>query len=1338
MRGLSFLEKAGVEWKTLRAASEISGATYKATDLARFGVNLEKWGTRLMEAEQKAVSGATKLAAYPVYKPLQKIWELGGIIPRSGPALAEQLKKGATGAWLPVFGDPAITRASELPRMAEDIIYRVRAGGEISKSESAIVSLMTRLNPNDWEGQLRNIVGQGTPVKALDYLRGIISKNPMAAKDILAMPKLQAAWEIHTKALQPIADQWIQKGVPIMVLPSKAMLEFGGYAPANDIESLLQMFQLSPGASGLGIWMESLRDAFGSLLPERARAVVSKVIPGVTHGERPATQQVVNIWKNVPDVPETIRGAATSAQQFVMPEMGFGKGFFRRMQGSFTRGIDLMTFNKVAPYEITKRLPESFLRDIAGEIPITADPELQWELIHTAATKDGKTVLKFLENVSEKKVVESAQSGALSAIYVKNPLLPTSARNELSAARDAGWKVDPDILANNVGNAYRKSWQSVQAASPSMLAETMRGLTQEAQAAIDAGKSLTPQEFDSLWQRWKAIERVGAESGANADRVITDASRSLEGAKQKADYFAKAHDALNGSMNELVKAREEGLGTILSLPGASERTTAELADMNEAWNSVREAWANWHQVRSDFFSPGGKYFKMKGAAKWDLYYSEMPMAWESWRARGLPAWNRIINAAVQGQPVPMGAIPGVAPSTASLLGDKAERAAVELEQDVRSLFTADPRFKRVADQTRDVIQRYATIADTVSVTDKKQVVDAIAYGVKKAGDVAHMISIDASNLTIVDSFFRALGMPFFSYEARRFPRMASLVMERPAIARNLYKFFTDASDEGYIRLPGTPMDISLFRMLGLGPLRSMQQPYWPPEHDGFMGMLERGTMDMSKFGFFPMSAQIATAAASGEPHQLLPPMLESASAALELIPKGVPIVGGIRLGEILPAFFNTDTRQAYMKAQLIDMGIDPATATEDDMDRARQSVNLAILASAQIGVTRFKPELIRKLTDTRGEVAAKYGVPADAIKTALASGRNPLYARDAADMPYLNKAQADSATDEAAAILGVPPEAVRAVSDIWISIRPVKQQTISAFYDELTSYDRAGEADQLSAPAKAVLDGTALPYAWRQARTAYYTHRDLVRKKLLIETGLEEGDLKYAPDAPKRQEDVLAEKYYDMDPDADGNGIITKEEWTAYDAKTKAFFADECTPAQRDYIKNSKTMPWKDQNNINLEIRLRRAKDVVQTLFDTPKYRGIPVAVQDKIDAVADQEAWFHYNLRMRGGLSTAQLPNNDAVWAAFANYLSRTDPASMPYFALANRMRSAKFRAARQNPERLELLYRNVDVLAFYPDLAQSLSDDERLILGIGPRATGEEGILQKWAKATKSGAAS
>ena len=1326
LRGISLLSDAERVMKPLALAAEVGGETYKATDIARFGVNLEKWGTKLMEAEQAVVSGGIKAAAYPVYKPLSMLWKAGGVIPRTPLALADQLKSQVHGEFIRAFGDPMITKADDLKTLGEDLIYRAAAGHSMTGAETNIVSLVQRLNPENWEGQLRSITSM-TPRNALDYMKKKVALEPTLMKDIAVMPKIQAAWDTSTRFMRPLSDQWVEKVAPVLSLPSAAFLEFLGYAPANVLESLMHMTQLPPQYTGVRGFLEGAREALTF---------------GLAPGKRTALKQFARTWGDIPGAPEQLRRVAERVPEsfvFQAPTFKWMQIGLRKMQAPMTEAMWSMSFEPTMIHETTKLLPEGIFKDALGDIPMLADKDFRWRAIYQAS-QGPNGVLKYLPHITTEKVAAELQGDALSQILSKHIYLPTEARNELVAASEAGWRVNPDELVNSVVGKYRQTWQATQAASPAMIAEAMRGITQEARAAVDAGKTLAPEELDSLWSRWQAIERAGAESGANADRVITEASRSIDDAKKKAVYFTKSHEVLNGGMNELVKAREEGLGTLLSLPGAADRTGAQLADMNDAWNSVREAWANWHQVRSDFFSPGGKYFKLKGAKKWDLYYSEMPMAWESWRARGLPAWNRIINAAVQGEPAAMTALPGAAaPTTASLLGAKAERAAVELESDIRSLFSEDTRLisKRVVDADRATLQRIADASAAMTPAERKQIADAFSYGMKKATDQAHMISIDASNLTIVDGFFRAIGMPYFSYEARRFPRMLNLVMQRPGIARNLYKFFTDASDEGYVKVPGTPMDVSLFRMLGLGPLRSMQQPYWPPEHDGFMGMLERTTADMTKFGFFPISLQMATSAATGQIQQILPPPLESASAALELIPKSVPIVGGIRLAEILPSFFNTDSRQAYMKAQLIDMGIDPATATEDDMDKARKSVNLALLSASQIGVTRFKPELIRKITDVRGDVAAKYGVPADTIKAAQQSGRNPIYARDAADMPFLNKAQADTATDEAAAILGVPPEAVRAVSDIWLTIRPEKQQKAGAFYDDLAVFDKQGEENQLSAPAKSVLEGKSLPYEWRQKRTEYYTYRDLVRRKLLGELGLTEADLKYAPDSPKRKEDVLAEQYYSMDPDADGDGIITKEEWTAYDVKTKAFFAD-CTPAEVDYIKNSKTMPWKDQNNINLETRLRRAKDVVQTLFDTPKYLGIPVAVQDQIDAVTDQEAQFHYNLRAKGMLSTAQLPNNDAVWQAFANYLSRTDPKLMPYFALANRERSSKFRAAFQNPERLNLLYRNSDVLAFYPDLAQSLSDDERLILGIGPRATGEEGILQKWAKTLKSGAAS
>lgn len=1345
LRGISLLEEGGMAARGLESLS-LGLKAGRASELGRTAMAIEKLGTRMMEAEQKAVSGAMKAAAYPVYKPFQMLWKLGGVIPRSGPAMADQLAGEARGLWIMATGDTGTLRPSELPKLMSNLIYRVNSGGELTKGESQLVALMHSMNsarPNGWQEGLKTLGGAGTSRKAQDMLVRMVARSPDAAKDVLAAPKLQATWEMLTKPMRGVADEYVNKFVPIITLPSKAMLEFPGYADANLAESLLQMFQLPPGASNLGTFFEQFREAhsFG--------------IPGLKSSKKPATKKLVSMWKDIPGVPATVSNVNTNAKDLVIPEMGFGKGFFRGMQGALTRAIDLLTFNKVAPYEIVKRLPESYRFDAIGEVPSLFNEELQWRVLHAAANGNSRQVLKFLESVNERGLEQQMKSKAKGLIYLKHPMLPTDARNILDHAEAADWAVDPQSLVNQVTKSLRKHWQSVRASEPHMIATQFQGLAQEAQAAIDAGVQLTPQELENLWTRWKATETLAGAAAENADKAIIEQARGLPGKthgerRLRTDYFTAAHTHMMNGLDQMDLARNDGLRVLLNLPGAAEAGgAARLADMNTAWDAVRQSWAEWKLAKDEFFAPGGRFFglrKSDNEAFWQAYNEGMLGSWEKWRNTAMPIYNQILAEAGAGDMAALQAglqqLPGVAgamgqqPLVRSLLNEKMERSIADITNDIQSLFTTNPRMVQMAEADRQTIRRLAAIADSVSPEDKKQAAEAFAYGVKKAADKSHMISIDSSNLTIADSFFRAIGLPFFSYEARRFPRMAELVLERPAIARNLYKFFTDASDEGYVRLPGTPMDVSLFRMLGLGPLRSMQQPYWEPEHDGFIGMMERAQSSMSKFGFFPMSMQMFTAIGTGNPSELLPPALESAAAAVELIPKGSPILGGVKMAEILPSFFNTDTRQAYLKAQLIDMGIDPSLATEEDKDAALKSVNLAILASAGLGVTRFKPELLRKITDARGAAAAQYGIPQETITRALKSGRNPIYAADESGMPYLNKVQQEKATDEVAAKLGIPPEAVRAVSDIWVQIRPEKEQSISGYYDQLSRFDAVGEAEQLAKPAQAVMKGDALPYEWRDARTKYYTYRDLVKRKLLAENNLTDGDLKFSPESPKRPEDVLAEQYFDMDPDTDGNGIVSKAEWDVYDKKTSDFLA-KCTPAERDYIRNYRDIPWKDQNNINLESRLRKSKVTVQALFATPKYTGIPVETQKKIDEVNDMEDDFYYQIRQQNRLSTAQIPNNDAVWAAFSNYLASSNPAMVPYLVLATKLRVKKVRDVLRNPERLNILMRNPDVLAFYPDLARALSEDERLILGIGSGAAGEEGILQAWASRVRTGRA-
>jgi hypothetical protein len=433
----------------------------------------------------------------------------------------------------------------------------------------------------------------------------------------------------------------------------------------------------------------------------------------------------------------------------------------------------------------------------------------------------------------------------------------------------------------------------------------------------------------------------------------------------------------------------------------------------------------------------------------------------------------------------------------------------------------------------------------------------------------------------------------------------------------------------------------------------------------------------------------------------------------------------------MPEIFNEEARDAYTRAQLIDQGIDPTTATPEDLDSVRRSVNLALLASAQLGVTRFRPEMIKSIIDTRAEVAGKYGVPADAVAAAKKVGRNPIYARDENDVPILNRARSDLAIKEVSEKLGITTDAVRAVSNIWISIRPQKQQTVRGYYDEVRRWDDYMEKELLQPIATQVADRKIAPYEWRKKHEEYYTARNVVTRKLLSEFNLVEADLAYDEEAPTHPDDALAEKYYGVEPDADGNGVATEQEWDVFDQKRKAILASG-TSAQREYVLHQyRRIPWRDEINSNLELRLRDAKESVNTYFDTPMWKGISLDAQKKITQIQDDEALFWYKIREAVGAPTELMPNNDAMWHAYGTYLLRTHPEMLTHYSIANALRRTRVRKVLTNPERILTLIRNPDVFNFYPDLANILSEDERLYLGIGPRRTGEEGILAQWQKA-------
>jgi hypothetical protein len=1306
-RGLSFLEKGEVLAPELRYLPGVVGrfATYKNTALGRLGYKLEQAGEKLVQAESKAVEVAT----YPLYKPLAQIWKLGGVIPRRPERIRKVVGEGIAADFWESLGDATVMTSQEFKKKGEDLVFRWKSGQDLSPAEGRIVDLL-----NEGNYPVPAFFDQ-TPMSARDGLMSKVSNNYEKYQHIITRPKVETMWNALTKPLRGFTDAWMSHIAPIISIPSAAFLNFAGYAPANALEGLLVMT-----ANGHLSGLAGLK-AFYS---------------------RGARGEVVKALGDLPGAPAMIKQMAK--EEFVVLPAGktaanwFLSTSLREIQAPISRGLYFMSFDTRYAKDLAQHVPE-MLKDL----PVLADPKLRYRAV-LAAAEGGDAVRSLAPHIT----TEWVEEGALANLLGKHYFAPEEVRKALVEAHQGGWSVNSDDLINHVSTTYRKLWDTMEQYQPHAMRDALTDFASKVQAY--RGRAVSDAELDQLWAQYRELSAAAQNALKQSHMAGQRIAEPLGVGVERETFWSQYDQAIEGVAPEIYASTNEAAEHLLTVPGFREKYGASMVDLKQTWDSTERSLAQWRELRRQYFSKGGEKYlpkKKRTAEFWQGYYADKAAAFNDWDVNARQVWEQRLGTQVGGvQPAvpppaaptvtvgPPPEVPAVVGAEAvplpplaqpSVLQAKGEEAIRALEQDIRSFFHERPKLKMVADLDRQNLEKYAQVADTLAPAERQQIKDAHALAMKNATDMAALVTVDASNLTIFDGFMRALGMSYFPYEWRRFPRFFNLVRQRPGVAADIYKFYTDASDAGYVRIPNTPMEMSLLRVFGMGPLRAMQLPYWEPEHEGFMGMLERASMDMSKFGFFPISLQIVTAAGTGEIHELLPPALSSLASGFELIP------GGPKLAQLMPEIFNEEARDAYTRAQLIDQGIDPTTATEEDMDSVRRSVNLALLASAQLGVTRFRPEMIKSIIDTRAEVAGKYGVPADIIAAAKKVGRNPIYARDENDVPILNRARSDLAIKEVSEKLGITTDAVRAVSNIWISIRPQKQQTVRGYYDEVRRWDDYMEKELLQPIATQVADRKIAPYEWRKKHEEYYTARNVVTRKLLSEFGLVEADLAYDEEAPKHPDDLVAETYYGVEPDTDGNGVATEVEWEMFDQKRKAILAG-ATPAQREYVlRQYRRIPWRDEVNSNLEIRLRDAKESVNTYFDTPMWKGISLDAQKKITQLQDDEALFWYKIREAVGAPTELMPNNDAMWHAYGTYLLRTHPETLTYFSIANALRRTRVRKALTNPERILTLIRNPDVFNFYPDLANILSEDERLYLGIGPRRTGEEGILAQWQKA-------
>lgn len=252
---------------------------------------------------------------------------------------------------------------------------------------------------------------------------------------------------------------------------------------------------------------------------------------------------------------------------------------------------------------------------------------------------------------------------------------------------------------------------------------------------------------------------------------------------------------------------------------------------------------------------------------------------------------------------------------------------------------------------------------------------------------------DYTNQTAISNVMRMI-FPFWGYEAHRWNSwLPREFLRHPGVWAGWGKY-QDHTDQGYINIPGTPLDINPFRgTIFMGGARRLMQRDFPEYFDTFEGFSE--TFDyMSRWGFFPgvhvglIQSTFGAAAGGKQFGQLLPPIgnlfLDSISA---ISPKH---------GQTFRDVIFSDNFHDFMQAREVDRllsGTDslidgativnkrleniPLTKEEEAVwNRANRGVSMWQLLFEQTGLFRFNPEERRRLREAVAAVLhEEYGVP---------------------------------------------------------------------------------------------------------------------------------------------------------------------------------------------------------------------------------------------------------------------------------------------------------------------------------------------------------------------------
>lgn len=109
---------------------------------------------------------------------------------------------------------------------------------------------------------------------------------------------------------------------------------------------------------------------------------------------------------------------------------------------------------------------------------------------------------------------------------------------------------------------------------------------------------------------------------------------------------------------------------------------------------------------------------------------------------------------------------------------------------------------------------------------------------------------------------------------------------------------------------------------------------------------------------------------------------------------------------------------------------------------------------------------------------------------------------------------------------------------------------------------------------------------------------------------------------PELEQDRLAERYWNLEPDADNDGFITDDEWAAYDSEREAILTDaKAAGVSEDYIKREYGgQMWPNHPRLQaVEEQYQEAKEAARDYFSIPPKIGMPADEQDEVRQIVGQ-----------------------------------------------------------------------------------------------------------------------